>query len=320
MAFKPQSIHWPGSRAVLLVHGIGNASVGQAGSFPLDALKHALGDEAPNVAIYSINYDFINDWVNSKVNFAAGITALRDKLAAKLGNTTGDAAIAESMGDILWPVLSPDLRLAVRDAIIAQLAQIELDRFESAMGRRKDPLDYQISIVAHSLGCFHTYEVLTAIATTPALNMQPATDLATFDSVILMASPVQLIRTVAGLIKAVVPQLATLSTVAKPLAIPSETVNGVVVPCTKDFISITGSHDPVGGHVLGQKLSWAYMDMPGQHSTIVSQHALNIDTTDTTALALAHAIAGGGVQLQDPHSWNAYIDAQARQMRGVLLT
>ena len=37
--FKPQSIEWPGTRAVLLVHGIGNASVGQLGAFPIDALK-----------------------------------------------------------------------------------------------------------------------------------------------------------------------------------------------------------------------------------------------------------------------------------------
>lgn len=320
MTFVPQSINWPGTRAVLLVHGIGNASVGQAGAFPLDALKHALADGAPEVAIYTINYDFINDWIDRKVNFTAAITALRGALTAKLGNGSGDAAIADQIGDVLWPVLSPDLRLAVRDAIIAQLAQIELDRLESAIMRRKDPLDYQTSIIAHSLGCFHTYEVLTAIATEPAHNLQPATDLTTFDSVILMASPVQLIRTVAGLIRAAVPQLATLATLAKPLAIPSEAVSGQVIPCTSDFISITGSHDPVGGHVLGQKLPWAYMDIPGQHSTIVSQHALNIDTRDTTALALAHTVAAGGVALQDPHSWSAYMDAQARQLRGLLLT
>lgn len=320
MTFVPQSINWPGTRAVLLVHGIGNASVGQVGAFPLDALKRALADGAPEVAIYTINYDFINDWIDRKVNFAAAITALREALAAKLGNSTADSAIADQIGDVLWPVLSPDLRLAVRDAIIAQLAQIELDRLESAMVRRKDPLDYQVSIIAHSLGCFHTYEVLTAIASEPAHNLQPATDLTTFDSVILMASPVQLIRTVAGLIKAAVPHLATLATLANPLAIPSERLNGEVVPCTNDFISITGSHDPVGGHVLGKKLSWAYMDIPGQHSTVVSQHALNIDTRDTTALALAHAVAAGGAQLQDPHSWSAYMDAQARQMRGLLLT
>jgi hypothetical protein len=62
------------------------------------------------------------------------------------------------------------------------------------------------------------------------------------------------------------------------------------------------------------------MDIPGQHSTIVSQHAFNIDTKNGTALALANSFAAGGPQLQDPHSWSGYIDSQGKQMRGVLLT
>jgi hypothetical protein len=313
-------MRWPGTRAVLLVHGIGNASVGQAGSFPIDALKRVLGTDEPDVAIYSINYDFINDWVATKVNFQAGITALKAALALKLGNAAADTAIAESVGDVLWPVLSPDLRLAVRDALIAQLDQIQLDRAISALDKGDDPLDYQVSIVAHSLGCFHTYEVLSAIASEPEHHLRPASDLVTFDSVMLMASPVQLIRTVAGAIGAAVPDRQALATLAKPLAIPSETRGGKVVACTKDFISITGSHDPVGGHLLGTKLDWAYMDIPGQISTVVPQQLLNISTRDSTALGLASAIAAGGTQVRDPHAWGGYIDSQARQMRGVLLT
>lgn len=320
MPFVPQSISWPGTRAILLIHGIGNASVGQAGSFPLDALKRVLGDEEPEVALYVINYDFINDWVATKIDFQAGITALKAALKQKLGDGAADAEIADGIGDVLWPVLSPDLRFAVRDAIIAQLDQIQLDRAESALDRGDDPLDYQVSIIAHSLGCFHAYEVLTAIANEPAHQLRPASDLVTFDSVMLMASPVQLIRTVGGKIAPIVPDLETLATLARPLAIPSETRRGKVVPCTQDFISITGSHDPVGGHVLGTRLDWAYMDIPGQISTIVPQQALNIDTKDRTALALASAVATGGAHLKDPHSWSAYIDSQARQMRGVLLT
>ncbi len=318
--FKPQSLEWPGTRAVLLVHGIGNASVGQLGSFPIDALKTALGADAPNVAIYTVNYDFINDWVKQKVNFAAKIADLRQKVTGELGGSPADDAIADQIGDVLWPVLVPDLRFAVRDALIAQIAQIEDDRLETAMLQGKNHHHFQISIIAHSLGCFHTYEVLTAIANTPDLNLQPGTDLFTFDSVTLMASPVKLIRTVACAIKNIVPDPETIATVSKPLAIPSEKLNGDLIPITKDFISITGSHDPVGGHLLGNKLSWAYMDITGQHSTVVSQHALNIDSADKTALGLAHAVAAGGVQVQDPHSWSAYIDAQAKQMRGVILT
>jgi hypothetical protein len=321
MTFTPTSLRWPGRRAVLLVHGIGNASLGQAGAFPLDALKRALGDQEPNVAIYTVNYDFINDWLDRKVDLGAGITALKAACAFKLGNAATDTAIAEAMGDVLWPILSPDLRLAVRDALIAQLDQIHSDRVESCfLNGDEEPLDYRVSIVAHSLGCFHTYEVLHAIASEPAHNLRPASDLMTFDAITLMASPVQLIRTVAGAVSAFVPDIGTLASLARPLAIPSEKKGSKTVSCTLDFLSITGSHDPVGGHLLGQKLDWAYMDIPGQHSTIVSQLALNIDTRNTTALALAGGVAAGGVQVKDPHSWGGYIDSQAKQLRGVLLT
>jgi hypothetical protein len=320
MPFQPQSMFWPGTRAILLVHGIGDASTGREGAFPLDVVTRMLGDEAPNVAVYRINYDFINDWLATKVQFQAGITALKAEVKLRLGNEDTDATIAEYAGDVLWPVLSAELRFAIRDALIAQLDQIQIDRGESALRRGDDPLDYQISIVSHSLGCFHTYEVLTATAEEPAHRLRPASDLFTLDSVVLMASPVQLIRTVAGAIGALVPDREHLATLARPLAIPSETRRGRVVPCTRDFISITGSHDPVGGHLLGRRLDWAYMDIPGQHSVIVSQHALDIDTKLGTAQALAKAFAAGGPKVKDPHSWSAYIDSQSKLLRGVLLT
>ena len=320
MPFQPQTMVWPGTRAILLVHGIGDASTGKDNAFPLDVLEEVLGDDAASVAIYRVNYDFINDWLATKVQFQAGITALKTALKLKLGTEDTDATIAEYAGDVLWPVLSPDLRLAVRDALLAQLEQVQLDRGESALSRGVDPLEYEISIVAHSLGCFHTYEVLTAAAQEPSHALRPASDLFTLHSVILMASPVQLIRTVGGAIAAFIPDKGTLATLAQPLAIPSETRKGKVVPCTTDFMSITGSHDPVGGHLLGKRLDWAYMDIPGQHSVIVPQQALNIDTKAGTAQALAKAFATGGPKVNDPHSWSAYIEGQAKLLRGVLLT
>jgi hypothetical protein len=320
MSFEPQSFFWPGTRAILLVHGIGDASTGKDGAFPLDLVRQMLGDEVESVAIYRINYDFINDWLATKSQFQAGIAALKKALALHLGDETTDATIAEYVGDVLWPVLSAELRFAVRDALIAQLDQMQIDRGESALQRGDDPLDYQISIVAHSLGCFHTYEVLTAVANEPSHALRPATDLFTLDSVVLMASPIQLIRTVAGAIGALVPDRASLATLAAPLAIPSETRRGRVVTCTNDFYSITGSHDPVGGHLLGRKLDWAYMDIPGQHSVIVSQHVLDIDTQQGTAQALGKAFAAGGPTQNDPHSWGAYIGSQSKLLRGLLLT
>jgi len=320
MPFQPTSIRWPGSRAVLLVHGIGDASTGKEGAFPLDVLKRVLGDEADNVAIYRLNYDFINDWLVVKTQLAAGVRELKRALGVKFGDDDTDGTIADYAGDVLWPVLSADLRFAVRDAFFSQLQQIQIDRGESALARGDDPLDYQISIIAHSLGCFHTYEVLTAAATEPAHELRPASDLFTLDSVIFMASPVQLIRTVGNFIGALVPDRASLATLAQPLAIPSETRRGRTVPCTNDFISITGTSDPVGGHLLGRRIDGLYMDIPGQHSIIVSQQLLDIDTREGTALALAKAFAEGGPKVNDPHAWSGYIESQARVLRGVLLT
>jgi hypothetical protein len=334
MPFTPISKFWPGTRAILLVHGIGDASTGKEGSFPLDVINEMLGADAPNVAIYSINYDFINDWLDTKIDFQAGITALKSELKRKLDKETADSAgagnpdatseqmdatIADYVGDVIWPILSANLRLAVRDALIAQLNQIKIDRGASARKRGDDPLSYQISIIAHSLGCFHTYEVLTAIANEPSHALRPRSDLVTFDSVTLMASPVQLIRTVAGAIAALVPDFGNLATLAKPLAIPAETRGGRVFPCTQDFLSITGSHDPVGGHLLGRKIDWAYMDLPGQRSIVVPQQALDIDTKNGTLQALANAFAEGGPKPTDPHSWSAYVEGQSELLRGVLL-
>jgi hypothetical protein len=135
-----------------------------------------------------------------------------------------------------------------------------------------------------------------------------------------MASPVQLIRTVAGTIRPFIPDVDSLATISAPLAIPSENQGGQGVPCTSDFISVTGTHDPVGGHVLGRKLDWAYMDIPGQHSVIVSQRALDIDTKEGTALALGKAFATGGPKPNDPHAWSAYIESQTKLLRGTVLT
>jgi hypothetical protein len=195
-----------------------------------------------------------------------------------------------------------------------------VDRGESALRRGDDPLDYQISIIAHSLGCFHTFEVLHEIAKEGAHRLRPATDRMTFDSVILMASPVQLIRTLAGNLADLVPGRDSLVTVGrKALAIPSETRRDEVVPCTKDFISLTGTHDPVGGHLLGKKFAWGYMNIPGQKSIVVPQQALNINTRELTAKALAQSLLDGGPAPNDPHSWTAYVETEAKLLRGVVL-
>ena len=320
MPFTAQTMFWPGTRAILLVHGIGDASTGKDGAFPIDVIKSALGTDAEKTAIYRLNYDFINDWAAQKVQFGAGISALTAALKLKIGNDTTSETIADYVGDVLWPLFSEDIRFAVRDAFLAQLEQMQIDRGESALRNGDDPLDYQITIIAHSLGCFHTYEVLAAAASESSHHLRPASDVVTFTSVILMASPVQLIRTLADGLRALIPGSNTLATLSKtPLAIPAETRKGGAVKCTKDFVSITGNFDPVGGHLLGKKLAWAYMNIPGQRSIIVPQKLLNINTREATALALAHSVADGGPSVNDPHSWSAYIETESGEVRRAVL-
>jgi hypothetical protein len=319
MAFTPQSLVWPGTHAVLMVHGIGNASAGQDTAFPLDAVRAMLGGGAATTAIYRLNYDIINDWMAAKTNLAAAVAALKSAIGDRFGDDATSAVIAEYAGDVLWPVLSADIRFAIRDAFLAQLQQMQIDRGEAALARGDDPLDYGISIVAHSLGCFHTYEALTAAAHEPSHELQPASDLVTFAAVILMASPVQLIRTIGAAIQAAVPDIATLASLAAPLEIPAETRRGRTARCTQKFVSVTGSHDPVGGHLLGVKQRWAYMDIPGQQSIIVPQQGLNIGDGASLATALGQAFAAGGPTINDPHSWTAYIEGQGPLLQSAVL-
>lgn len=321
MSFSPQSIHWPADRAILLVHGIGNASTGADGAFPLDALRESLGDKADETAIYTLNYDFINDWAATKVDFAAAIALMKKTVCEKLGSDDAANTLADYIGDVLWPVMSASIRFAVRDALIVQLAQIGIDRTEAAIARGHDPLDYGISIVAHSLGCYHTYETLWAIATEPRHQLMPRSDRFTFNSVVLMASPVQLIRTVAGKIDALVPDISTVAALSNELAIPAETRGARVTRCTSHFISVCGTKDPVGGHLLGNRLPWAFMDIPGQELVVDPQQILNFASKAELAAALraARTSGGPGVQVNDPHSWTVYIANHGALLRGALL-
>ena len=313
-AFVPQQLDWPADRAVLLVHGIGDGSSGGSSAFPLSALNGALGDEADRIAVYTLSTDFITDWTTRKLQLAAGIKALGSAVAVRFGK--GDLAdkLAEYSGDVLWPILHLDTRLALRDAFIAQLQQMVLDRGRAARARAVDPLTYRMNIIAHSMGCFHAYEGLHAAAREPSYRLRPNSDQTRFANVILMASPVQLIRTVAGDIGAIVPASDQLATMARSgLSIPSEPGGRRRITVTKSFVSITGTQDPVGGYLLGERNSWGYMDIEGQDSTIVPQTLVGGDLA--TALG-----SGGGIgdAIQDPHSWNAYVTTKGATLAALL--
>jgi len=126
MTFQPQSMFWPGTRAILLVHGIGDASTGKAGAFPTKVLETALGDDASTVAIYRINYDFINDWLVMRIG-AAGVVTGEDFTFGK--GRAGDIAQLKLLGhanrisvDTVAPVREGDRPISstwIREALQA---------------------------------------------------------------------------------------------------------------------------------------------------------------------------------------------------------
>lgn len=322
MAIVPQSIRWPGKRAVLFVHGIGDASAAGDQAFPVEAFKKTMGADAADFAIYSLNFDFINDWAASKVGAAAHIDQWKRALGIKWGGDALATTVAEFAGDVLWPVLIPDIRLAVRDAVISQLLQISNDRSDAADGRGEDPLDYGMSVIAHSLGCFHTYEVLWAIAHDPQYALRPASDNFCLSAAVLMASPVQLIRSVGDAIISLVPDVATLATLDGPLGLPAESRDGQLTSVAKRFLSMTGSQDPVGGYLFGARQDWAYMNLPGQENHIDSQKLIEGDPKAVLTAALtgrAYTSANGSaVHVENPHSWEGYVSRNGAVLHQVL--
>ena len=316
--FKPQSLPWPSDRAVLLVHGIGDASGSGSAAFPLAQLTSALGAEAAGVAVYTLNYDFINDWTARKLPLSDQIGAIGMAVAKQYASPELEGTLTEYLGDILWPVIHPDTRLAIRDAYVSQLQQIVLDCGEAALPRGHDPLDYRVSIITHSLGCFHTYEVLHAAVREPSYRLRPGSDLTQLDTVIMMASPVQLIRAVGDGIRKLVPDSAELATLSKTgLALPAEQLGRKRVLATRRFVSVTGTQDPVGGHFLGKKNPRLYMNIEGQETVLVPQVLTDGDPKQALAAALAPGGGAGGATIIDPHSWSAYIDREASLLSGV---
>ena len=328
MSFKPVSIaKWPGDRAVLFVHGIGNASESGIASFPIDEFKTALGADAKRFAIYTLNYDFINDWLATKTELASTLAVLKKSLAKNFGDDDLANTIAEYAGDIFWPVLSADIRLAVRDALVAQAEQIQIDRGEAALSNGDDPRQYQVSIIAHSLGCFHTYEMLTATANDPHYHLQPFTDHARWQSVFLMASPLQIIRSIGADIKLTIPQRDTLGTLSKnALTVPAEvSSDGTETPCARQFVSIAGTMDPVGGYLLGKQQKWAYMNLGLPKGDAVIDPEVLVGTDPAASLrqvllTSAQNAVTGSVSVNDPHSWSQYVRRNAQKLREALLT
>lgn len=330
----PQSQRWPSDRAVLFVHGVGNAHQGDY-SLLVAQVERSLGEAANRFAFYCLYYDQVNDWFAGKTQASAHVeglvSAIRSLLAAPNGKTKPETspeepamssftfgnAAADFAGDVLWPVLLADARTAVRETYLNQLRQIVRDGESAGYA----PRDQHISIVTHSLGCFHTYEALHEAAADEGLGLSPATYGVHLDNVIFMASPVQLIRSVGRAIEGAIPQPRSLYTMSGDrLEMPFELdVSDRPVPMVRRTVSITGNLDPVGGHFLRSRAPWAYMNLPGQESFIDQQELVSGSGNEDLTLAglLQDALREGGpphISPQNPHDWSAYIARHADQL------
>ncbi len=319
MPFTPQSHTWSGKRAVLLVHGIGNSRPGDSVA-QLQLLQSVLGSDRDDVAVYQLFYDHFNDWMVEKTQAKTLLDAATQSLSAAIADPELNDTIAEYIGDILWPVLSSNARAMVRESYLAQLKQIVEDGEAAGVPVRRQ----KITIIAHSLGCFHTYEALHHAAKFPTHVLQPASHEVRFANVILMASPVQLIRTVADRMGSLVPNRRWLETVqGDSLSFPQELrTDGSAVLSARQWISITGDLDPVGGHFFRRRERWAFMDIAGQQSIVLQQNLTDVTSKAELLNRLrASALSGTAptVSPNDPHSWSSYISQQGDALRSWVL-
>lgn len=303
--FQPQTQAWPGDSAVLLVHGVGNATQGDYTDV-VQAVQTTLGG---NVAVYSLFYDVFNDWFREKTRFAEQVGRVTAFVKSREGSDELGQKIAEFAGDVVWPMFSIAARTAVRTAYIAQLRQMLID---GTVSTGKSQRQLRISIVCHSLGCFHTYEALHEMATNPALELRPVTDGVRFRSVVFMASPVQMIRTLAQSMGVLVPgDLACV--LPAGLAIPSQRDMGVTRKSAERFVSITGDLDPIGGHFLRKQAPWAYMNIadPAVTAIVDEQHLVGSGDLRADLLTVLQTALSGSrppsIQPNNPHSWLAYV-------------
>lgn len=106
---------WPSNRAVLLVHGIGNAKPGDYTELR-PRVEAALGPAAAETAIYQLYYDQVNDWFAAKTQLGDLLQTAITTLSDQIDDPALGATIAEVCGDLLWPVLNAESNRSCRTA------------------------------------------------------------------------------------------------------------------------------------------------------------------------------------------------------------
>jgi len=221
----PQTQKWPDRHAVLFVHGIGNANPGDYAPL-VSQFESVLGADATKFAFYFLYYDQINDWFAQKTKAGVELSLLVQSIRKRLDGSALGNIIADFGGDVIFPVLLADARLAVRSALLQQLQQIVIDGKAAGV----QPRNQHITVIAHSMGCYHTYEAMTYASAMPTEGLGPASAGVILDNLIFMASPVQLIRTVGRDLGGAVPQRESIFCVSQPaLASPAERTNRFAV-------------------------------------------------------------------------------------------
>lgn len=313
MAFEPVSKEWPADRAILLVHGVGNAVPGDYDGL-VASLETALGTAANQFAVYELYYNPINNWFKEKTALADQLQQMKAVLNVGVGDPDLALATAEYAGDVLWPLLSRSARAAVREAYLAQLKQIVLDGIDAGVLRANQ----RITIIAHSLGCFYTYEVLHTAATQVSHRLMPRSHAVRFANVILMASPVQLIRTVGAAMGPAVPRRGELvSLTGDKLSLPAEIDGRRTTLSTLNWVSIAGELDPVGGFFYRKRAAWAYMQIEGQLSIVDPQTLMAIKSKAELIETLLTAVSDKkppAISLNNPHSWLGYVNRHSREL------
>ena len=319
--FEPQSIAWKSNRAVVLVHGVGSYTKPNYDGL-IAALESAVGKtEWKKVAVYTTLYDVFNDWAAEKTQCATLAAQLVSRLKFHYDSGALGEVAAEGAGDVVWPVLSMDVRHCLRDAIVAQLQRVVLDGDRAGYRRAEQ----KITILCHSLGCFHTYEALACCARDERQRLMPIADAVQFDNVVMFASPVQLIRTVSGWLGRLVPEADDLAClIGSRLERLGETnLAGRFVPSTRRFVSVTGELDPVGGFLFRRQLPWAYMDVREQESHVDDQTLLDLPTPEDLTDALMSAIGskkGLPFSPENPHDWIGYVERNGALVKECVLS
>jgi hypothetical protein len=313
--FAPAPQDWPGDSAILLVHGVGNAKPGDYTDV-VAAVRDAVGDD---VAIYTLFYDVFNDWLTAKTDVKAQVGQLmRAVRSQQEADDSLAEAIAEFAGDVLWPTFSGGARSAILRSYEVVLAQMVKDGIRST---GKLARELKLSIICHSLGCFHTYEALHGISKNSMLKLRPFTDGVRFRSVVFMASPVQLLRTVTqGINSLVPPGLATL--LPPNLSIPIEKAPLGSKKSVERWVSVTGDLDPIGGYFLRKKADWAYMNVAEPESVFhVDKQVLVGDAAASerdrlrNLLKLARSSFNPpSLDLNNPHSWLGYVERHKTEL------